>query len=57
METDGRSGSVWLGQHSGRYFAATSDAAAAGAEAFTARRDYLFQHWTWTDDGSALLSR
>ena len=50
----GRIASVRLGLHGGRYFTVTSDAAASATEDFAPRRDYLLQHWTWTDDGSAL---
>ena len=50
----GRTASVWLGQHGGRYFTVTSDVATTAAGQFLPRRDYLLAHWTWTDDSSVL---
>lgn len=51
----GRPASVWLGQHGGRYFTVTTDAAASVVGAFQPRATYLLEHWTWTDDGTTML--
>lgn len=50
----GRTGSVRLGQHAGRYFVVAEDAAEAARAAFEARVAYVLHYWTWTDDGTTL---
>lgn len=54
--TDTRGGFVWLDVHAGRYVAVVSDMALEASDDFAPRRNYLLRSWTWTDDGSALLS-
>ena len=50
----GRTGSVRLGRHAGRFFYVVTDAAEEAGGAFAPRRDYLLQHWRWLDDGTSL---
>lgn len=53
-EQTGRSGSVRLGRHAGRFFYVLTDAAREAGGGFGPRRDYLLQHWRWLDDGTSL---
>ncbi len=51
----GSTSRVWLGQHAGRYVVVQSSAGDAAAwDAFAPRAAYVEEHWTWSDDGSAL---
>ena len=52
--TAGRTGSVWLGQHAGRFYVVSADAADAARAAVEARVAYVLRNWTWTDDGTSL---
>ncbi|HEX8385831.1 MAG TPA: hypothetical protein VF576_06590 [Rubricoccaceae bacterium] len=53
-ERAGRTGSVWLGRHAGRFFYVLSDAAQETGDGFGPRREYLLQNWRWLDDGTTL---
>jgi hypothetical protein len=53
-EQPGRSGSVRLGRHAGRFFYVLADAALETGDGFGPRREYLLQNWRWLDDGTSL---
>lgn len=55
LSQSGATSRVWLGQHAGRYLLVQSSADSAAAwDAFVPRTAFVEEHWTWTDDGTAL---